>query len=61
MYLNSLYKRGFRLSKKLIKSSFNYKYWIYFQLLFILNKKIKAPSKKVLKTLLKARDYQLIR
>ena len=61
MYLNYIYKRAFRISKKLILSSFNYKYWIYFQILFLLNKKRKTPSKKFLKNLLKARDYQLIR
>ena len=59
MFLKSIYKRAFRLYKKLITSSLTHKYWIYYQILFILNKR--AASKKVSKKLLKARDYQLIR
>jgi len=58
MYI-SVYKKAFRISKKLITSSLSHKYWIYYQILFTLNKR--APSKKVTKKLLKARDYQLIR
>ena len=58
MYI-SVYKKAFRISKKLITSSLTHKYWIYYQILFILNKRV--ASKKVSKKLLKARDYQLIR
>ena len=58
MSLKSIYKRAFRLYKKLITSSLTHKYWIYYQILFILNKR--APSKKFSKRLLKASDYQLL-
>ena len=58
MYVTSLYKKAFRISKKLIRSSLTHKYWIYYQILFTLNKR--AFSKKVSRKLLKARDYQLI-
>ena len=54
----SVYKKAGRISKKLITSSLTHKYWIYYQILYILNKK--APSKKFSKKLLKASDYQLL-
>lgn len=62
IYLKSLYKRNFRLTKNLIKTFNSNKYWIYYKILFNFNKNIKYKNynKNLLKTLLKVIDYQLI-